>query len=145
MTPLAPSDVVKALRRVDPTLDLRWMRHMDSWAVIAPWRPSDPRHGAVQRGELGSGAAFDVVCHLPSDCPVAAAEDYLRRGLMSSARADILKMLDQLHDFNKTQADANEERAIAPVLDDLDSIGARRLTNTSASFVNDATQKKRKR
>lgn len=134
MTPLPPSDVVRAVQRVDPSLELKWLPMMATWAVIAPWRESDPRRAKVQQGEIGAGAAFDIICHLPADCPVDAAEDYLRRGLMSSHREDIVKMLDHMIDFNTRQEDRNADQAIAPILDDLDSMGARRLTNTAASF-----------
>jgi hypothetical protein len=144
-TPLPPSDVTRGVRRVDPSLELKWLPAMTVWAVIAPWRASDPRNGLVQTGELAPGSAFDVICTLPADCPVDAAESYLRRGLVSSSREDVVKMLDRIEQFNDARSDDLLDQAAAPVLDDIDSIAGRRLTNTASSFVNDATQKTRKR
>lgn len=127
-SPLPPSDVIRGVQRVDPSLDMIYLAIPKQWAVVAPWRLSDPRHAMVQKGELGAGRAYDIVTILPQDCPVDDAESYLRRGLRQSSRDDVLKMLDRVSEFNERRIDDAAESAVANVMDDASSA---KLTNTA--------------
>lgn len=116
--PVPPTEIVRRLRQVCPTLGLsfcpgafwseRAQRMVDSWAITEDWEPSDPRHRRVQAGEIDPGHCFDVLTFLPADCSVDEAFGYFVRSCQRNrGKASVNQMLDRVHTFNAQQKARN--------------------------------------
>ena len=108
--PVLAKEIKDRLANIDPRLGLAIDRNAGreaKWAVTYRWNDNDPRMAEVQRGTRDPKYAFDILGHLPEDCPVDTAFDYIqRRFRVLSSRDDVKHMLDDIHKFNTARNDA---------------------------------------
>lgn len=135
--PIPPADIVRRLERIGESVDtefrLQWRSVRKVWAIMAKWKPSDRRYGLIREGKIGD-YPYDTVATFPEAANADEAFHLFVRGLKRSNRDDISKAMDHLVHWNESVADAHANKAAEPILDDIDSIAGRRLTNTAASF-----------
>jgi hypothetical protein len=78
--PEPPFGLPERLRALDARLGLLFLRD-GRWAITFEWSPTDPRRLHIQRGTHPPNRAFDIICILPSDCPLEQAPGYLETHL----------------------------------------------------------------
>lgn len=136
--PIPPADIVARLNRIGESCGgefvMHWRPHMKAWAVMAKWKPTDRRWAMIRAQEIGD-YPWDTVAHFPEATNAEEAFGLFVRGLKRHDRDDINKTLDYLTYWNtEVVPEQNAQKAVEPVLDDIQSIAGRRLTNTAASF-----------
>jgi hypothetical protein len=102
---MPPAGMEERLHEIDPDLGVVWLPLVKRWAITLVWPRHDTRRELVRRGQLGDGAAFDIVAYLPEDCSADEAYGYIVRSFKAWAgsRDDVHKLLDRVHAYNKKQ------------------------------------------
>jgi len=114
-------EISRRLRFIHPGLHLRFIEIFDSnWAVCVEWDEKDRRHEKVQKGEIGGGAAYDIVGYIPLSCSVDEAPAYLERVFREFPGAEASSFLDRMDYYNRIPAQEAAEKAIGEVLDAAD-------------------------
>lgn len=106
--PEASSEIVRRLKQIGPTLDLRYVRYPDPegnqharWALIEAWNENDPRRRMIQDGLLPPDSAFDILGYLPIDCNPNDAFGYIVGALRSDPSTRYRRHLEQVDRYNE--------------------------------------------
>lgn len=135
VTPAPPSDIVRRLRQVDPDLGMKWFPSSHCWAITAMWRENDPRRARVVAGEVAPDEAFDAVCFVRESVSAEDAYHYFLRGIRSSSREDIAKLVDEIDKWNEAQPDRNAAPVVEEMLNEIEVMG-HGITGTAKQYQN---------
>lgn len=106
---MPPSDITKRLKQVDERLDMLFMPHMKSWAIIERWGAGDKRRAMIFRGKMDPSDDFDILGWAPIGVGVEDAFLILSKGIRrrGATKDDFEYMLQRLALFNADTSKAN--------------------------------------
>lgn len=131
--PVPPSDIVARLRRIHPSLSLRY--HAMTWQLTWEWPESDYRWEWVQKQHYPRESAFDVIGRIPMDCPLDQVPSYCEREFRNATRPEIRGLMDRVQQYN--EQDVAQEQVEAVVAATLDSLGSSVSGGVSVSVAAD--------
>ena len=99
--PVAPSEILAGLKRMHPSLGLRY-RAME-WCVTWEWPETDPRWQWVREGKQDPASAYDTVGRLPLDCPLDQAASYIETALRDYPVEDVRKIMGRITHYNRVE------------------------------------------
>lgn len=101
--PVASDEILRSLKRIDEGLGLVFIDSAKCWAYTIAWRVGDPRFARVQRGELGDGAAYDILGYLPEGCTSDEACAHFVRSVKrwNGSKDEVGALLSKVHHWNK--------------------------------------------
>lgn len=120
--PAPSADILQRLGQIpdrDGTrgrVGLRWSEPVKTFAITIQWSEHDPRREMIQKGHAAATSDWDIICFLPSDCPLEQAYGYLVNGVKSYAASnkdEVRALVAHVHEFNAAQS----ERNAAPMVD----------------------------
>lgn len=82
--PALPAGLLERLAQIHPRLGVNWVPHpvrLWSWALTYNWGPEDKQWERVQSGRVRPEDAWDLIAHLPIDCPIDEAVGFAMRYL----------------------------------------------------------------
>lgn len=140
-TPQPPTEIVTRLRRIHPSLSLRY--HAMTWQLTWEWPESDYRWEWVQTQNYPRESAFDVIGRLPMGCSVDEAASYVERELRTIDRPEIRKLHDSIHKYN--HEDIAKEQVEEVVAATMDSLGSSVSGGVTVSVAADIGSRKKPR
>jgi hypothetical protein len=92
--PVPPTEILAAIKRIAPELNLRFMPNFDrsQWAFTWEWPLRDPRWQWVQNGQADPQMAFDIIGYLPVHCSMPEAASYVEAHLKQYPVEDIRRL-----------------------------------------------------
>lgn len=119
-TPLPPHHLLKALKRVDDRLDVRWWPEEKKWAVIEHWHPTDKRWPLYRQGVIG--APWDLFMYLPEQVDPDTVIDHVLEQVLKGDRTKAanrhrLKRIREMQAHNRRVAERNRQQSSGLVED----------------------------
>lgn len=145
--PQAPSEIVRRLKQINPSLDLIYLNGPGGtcWALAYRWNDTDPRQARIQSGEIPPDRNFDIAGFLPIECSPHEAYGYTVNHLRDTPVADIHKLLDGVERYNAEAQTTDVENLAVQAADEVGAtVGAIAAPGSRNYSYGGIAKKKRK-